>query len=192
MFCCEQSCARTPTPTPAFDGLGRRIFTTASGQFVLVVEGVAGASARAPGTSLQPSSSDNRPDLWIESTRPLGNGSTQVCDTGPPSAGGGGVPAVSPPSFSSGIQSVTDALNDFACRFDPSVGAAAPCTVLDSTREPRLINSSASVQFCDFVATTATFPLGDSVVSVALRDVAGNIGPTAQVVVHVVTPTPKP
>ena len=84
----------------------------------------------------------------------------------------------------------SDALNDFACRFDPQASAATPCTILDASRDPHLINQSATVQFCDFVGKTAVFPPGDSILSVTLRDLAGNTGPTAQIVVRVATPTP--
>src|SRR5262249_34119295 len=93
VFCCEPECATTPTPTPGFDEQGRRVYEMASGQFVIVVEGAAGASGFAPGRSLRPIAPDGRPDLQIESTRDLGKGSAQVCDTG-------GVPGINPPDFS--------------------------------------------------------------------------------------------
>jgi hypothetical protein len=192
VFCCDLSCQRTPTPTPQRDAQNRQIFFTRSGQFVIVIEGEKGVNGLAPGMSLMPQPPDNRPDLQIESSRSLGNGSAAVCDTGPPSAGGGGVPGINPATFAAGNQTVTDVLNDFACRFDPSVSAAAPCTIVDATREPRLINSGADVQFCDFIAATAIFPPGETVLTARLRDVSGNVGPTAQIVVRVATPTPTP
>lgn len=102
------------------------------------------------------------------------------------------MPGLDPPSFASGDPFVTDVLTDFACRFDSSVSAAAPCTIMDPSREPRLVTSSALVQFCDFIAATASFPAGDTILSARLRDVTGNIGPTAQIVVRVATPTPRP
>src|SRR5262249_22763216 len=53
-FCCDVSCVTTPTPTPMFDTLGRQIFETGSGQFVIVVEGGSAPSGATPGKALQP------------------------------------------------------------------------------------------------------------------------------------------
>jgi hypothetical protein len=83
-------------------------------------------------------------------------------------------------------------LRDFACRFDPGVGVTAPCTIVDATREPKLINPGATVHFCQFVAGNARFASGEMTLSAKLRDNRGNTGPTAQIVVRVATPTPGP
>ena len=189
LFCCDVSCAADPTPTPAFDAQGRRIFFSSAGQFVIVVEGVAGLSGAVPGTTLR--TSLDRPDLQIESTQKLGNGSVAVCDTGPASSGGDGVPGINPPSFAPDDPVVTDVLKDFACRFQ-AYKPSAPCTFTDASGEHKLVNPGAAVQFCDFVASTAEFWPGDSLLSVKLRDTLGNLGPTAQIVVRVTPPTPKP
>jgi len=120
----------------------------------------------------------------------MGNGSLVVCDTGQPPIGGG-VPGIDPPNFTPGNSFVTNALNDFACRFE-AFSRADPCTRVDATGGSRMIDSNADVQFCDIVARTATFPPGESLLSVRLRDQIGNLGPTAQIVVRVATPTPVP
>lgn len=183
VFCCDPSCVTTPTPTPAFEE-GRRVYHVDSGQFVIVVEGVPGVHGIAPGTSLRPVPPSNRPDLQIESTRTLGQNPPKApCDTS------GGVPGVNPPDFGPD-PSITDALNTFACRFDPSITAGSPCTFTDSSGDPKLINPGAAVQFCDFVGETSAFPPGDSIVTVKLRDTAGNLGPPNQIVIRVSTPTP--
>jgi hypothetical protein len=158
---------------------------------VIVVEGAPGVSGVQPGKSVQPTGTDGWPDIQIENTRDLGNGSAAVCDTGPASSGGGGIPGITPPSFQAGDSVITDALNDFACRFE-QFSPGAPCTFVDASGEARLVNGNATIQFCDFVTTTALFPPGDSLVTVRLRDTVGNVGPTAQVVVRVATPTPRP
>ncbi|GIW45406.1 MAG: hypothetical protein KatS3mg077_2688 [Candidatus Binatia bacterium] len=191
VFCCEIECQTWPTPTPEFDLQGRQVFRMSSGQFLIVVEGRPGLSGKALGTSLQPGS-DGRPDLWIENDRDLGNGSLTVCDTGPPSEGGGGVPGVNPPRFDPGDDFVTDALVDFACRFDPYISVNAPCTIVDVTRDPKLLDATSTWQYCSAVTATMAFPPGENVLSVALRDVSGNTGPTAQIVVVVATPTVTP
>ncbi|GBD25253.1 hypothetical protein HRbin30_00568 [bacterium HR30] len=172
-----------------FDSQGRRVFRANSGQFIIVVEGRPGVSGAPVATSLEPSF-DGRPDLQIQNSRDMGNGSLAVCDTGPPSQGGGGVPGVWPPNFDPADPFVTAALQDFACRFDPSVSATAPCTMLDAGREPSLVVSTSTAQFCDFVAATAAFPPGENILTVRLRDVQGRPGPTVQIVVIVATPTP--
>lgn len=168
------------------------MFLANSGRFVIVIEAIKGTSQLALAQfPLQPNDVDDRPDLWIESTQNLGNGSPAICDTGPVSSGGGGVPGINPPNFAPEPTPtfVTNALNDFACRFDPGVNVNAPCTLTDSTRDPKLITPGASIQFCDFVASNATFPPGEAVLTARLRDMGGNLGPTAQIVVRVPTPT---
>jgi hypothetical protein len=164
-----------------------------------VVEAAPGLSGALPGRSLTPVPPSNRSDLQVESTTDLGaNPTTKVCDTGPASQGGGGIPGINPPSFADGDQMITDALNDFACRFGVfNVGAGStatgPCTKVDATQDPQLVTRSAppgTVQFCDQVATVAAFPPGDSIVTVKVRDVNGNLGASKQIVIRVATPKP--
>jgi hypothetical protein len=87
---------------------------------------------------------------------------------------------------------VTHALVDFACRFDSMVSVANPCTMVDVSREPRPISPQSTAQFCNVVAATSAFPEGDTMLSLTLRDLAGNTGPTAQIIVRVATQTPTP
>jgi hypothetical protein len=170
------------------------VYSLNSGQFVIVVEGAPGTNGFAVGKSLLPEPPDDRPDLQIENTQDTGyglpgNGSLAVCDTGPVSAGGGGIPGINPTDFSDGDLFITDALNDFACRFE-FFSPAAPCTYIDATGDAKLVNSGATAQFCDLVSLTAQFPPGISVITAKLRDDFGNLGPAAQIVVRVATPTP--
>lgn len=193
MFCCDQSCVHTPTPTPALDGMGRRIFSVSSGsQFVLVVEALPGLSLANPAKSLTPIPPSGRSDLQIESNRNLGdNPTTTVCDKGPVSQGGAGIPAINPPSFDENNQVISDALNDFACRFNVFT-ASAPCTKVDPTQDPMLLTPGApisTIQYCDLVTPVAAFPPGDSIVTVRARDEKGNTGPSKQIVIRV---PPKP
>lgn len=181
----------TPTPTPGFDADGRRIFERASGDVVLVVEGALPISGATPGTSVSPVPPDNRPDLQIQSNRDLGNGSTNVCDKGSVTEGGGGIPGIPTPNAAEGDPVITDALNDFACRFQVFTGTSA-CTKTDESGIEKRIAPDSVVQFCGFLPPPAAFHPGDSVVTVQLRDTQGNLGPTAQIVVRVYTPTPTP
>jgi len=190
----------TPTPTPAFDAQNRRIFSVNSGsQFVIVVEAAAGLSGASPGKSLTPVPPSNRSDLQIQSNHNLGsNPTTAVCDKGPASQGGGGIPAINPPSFAEGDQMISDALNDLSCRFDvfntgSGSGGTGPCTKVDQTQDPMLVTRNAplgTIQFCDQASTVASFPPGDTVVTAEVRDQNGNLGPAQQIVIRVATPKP--
>lgn len=206
VFCCDVSCARTPTPVPVLDPQGRQIFSVGGGPqgaagFVIVVEAAPGLSGALPGRSLTPVPPSNRSDLQIESTSDLGaNPTTKVCDTGPapPAGEGGGIPGINPPNFAEDNQMITDALNDFGCRFGVfNVGsgstATGPCTKVDATQDAQLVTRGAppgTVQFCDQVASVAAFPPGDSIVTVKVRDANGNLGPGKQIVIRVATPKP--
>jgi len=194
LFCCDSSCAHIPTPTPALDDMGRRIFSVNSGsQFVLVIEALPGLSLANPAKSLTPVPPSNRSDLQIESNRSLGdNPTTAVCDKGPASQGGGGIPGIDPPSFDENSQVITDTLNDFACRFQVFT-ASAPCTKVDATQDAMLLTPGApisTIQYCDLVSTVAAFPPGDSIVTVRARDENGNTGPSKQIVIRVPAPAP--
>jgi hypothetical protein len=184
VFCCSESCMATPSPTPAFDAQGRQIFQTSTTQFVIVLEGAPGASGLAAGKSLMPVPPDNRPDLQIQSTREMGDDRKQECDVDD------GIPGIPTPGFGSD-PTITNALNDFACRFEWFT-ASAPCTLVDASGVEKVVNPEATVQFCDLVAASAPFPQGESILTAKLRDTGGNTGPTAQIVVRVVTPTPVP
>ena len=155
-----------------------------------VVEARHGTSGQPVGTNLLPAMATDRPDLWIESDQPLGCNPTALVECRNPGSGAGGVPAVNPPSFGPD-QSITDAITDYACRFD-KLTSTTPCTYIDATGDAKLVNPSSEVQFCTNGSLAIAFPLGESHLSVQMRDTGGNLGPTAQIVVRVVTPTPGP
>ena len=184
---CFQStgCHCSSTPTPLFDDQGREVFTSqGGGRGLLVVEGRPGTSGLPPGIRIENDAEEARPDLQIESSRPLGDGSAAVCDLGPPppAGKGGGVPAVDPPSFDGGA-GVTDALKDFACRFAVQPTGDDACT-LDNLGNFAFVGQGTTIQFCNQVTSTASFPSGDTVLTARLRDVSGNLGPPAQIVIH--------
>src|SRR5690606_565958 len=97
--------------------------------FMLVVEGKPGINQVENGRSIFRYSADDptqRPDLEIEVTRPLGDGSLEVCDSRRPKIGG--VPAIDPPSFAD-TPKISAALNDLSCRFETFIESNASCTV---------------------------------------------------------------
>lgn len=189
VFCCSPGCSHLPTPIPKFDPMGRRVFETKSGQFILVLEGKPGLNGQPVGQRTAAFGPDELPAVQVQNSSALGNGSLTVCDTGPPNEGGGGIPAVSPVSYDTDDPFIAGAIQDFGCRFQ-AFSPSAACTIVDPSRETRTIDPTASMQFCDIVAATAVFPPGDNVVTGRLADVDGATGPTKQIVVRVATPTP--
>lgn len=155
--------------------------------FSLVVEAKPGASrARVGNLSFVDGSS---PDLQVQTTRPLGNGSTDVCDDMPPFLGG--VPAINPPSFEDTAVN-GDRLNDLGCRFIDGSGervgrqcGESTACVLGEDGIFGCASGDATIQFCGFIGQALTFPAGDTLVTVRVRDVQGNFGPARQLLVRV-------
>jgi hypothetical protein len=156
--------------------------------FTLVVEGKPGPSRRRVGISSfnwDPWDAAVRPDLEIIVSRPLGDGSTVVCDNEPPLTGG--VPASG--SFDV-AQPISDAINDFACRFLNGSGQPLARSQSEAcTRFPdgefRFSDESSTVQFCAKIVEFFAFPVGDTLVTARLRDVAGDSSSPFQLVVRV-------
>lgn len=157
--------------------------------FIIVVEGRRGGDNVNVGTSsfnYDPGDPSVRPDLQMVADRPLGNGSGMVCDNMPPDFGG--VPAVSPPSFDVS-QTISNAINDFGCRFvdgsgNPGGRQANSACVLFPDGEYRFAISQSQVQFCATVSRPMIFPKGDTLLSVRLRNAAGAVGEIRQIVVR--------
>jgi hypothetical protein len=162
---------------------------TAGFGFWLVVEGRPGASGAALGRSSYDESGADFPDLQVVASRPLGvDPTTAVCDR--QGLDSGGVPAVDPPTFDL-VPAVIDAVNDLACRFRDGTdaplgrGSADSCVYFESTSTYRFVASGSTLQFCGFVDGVMRFPSGDTLVTVRLRDVEGNVGAPAQLIVRV-------
>jgi hypothetical protein len=167
------------------DPQGLPIYSRQGGNdFVIYVEGRPGPGRLPVGTNLLSTrlgSPIGQPDLQLVTNRPLGDGSSTVCDKAFPSTGG--VPAIAPPDFSF-EQTISDALNDFSCRFRTFNEADFACTQ-DSNGSFLFGNGGSTTQFCVLVNDALTFPTGDTVLTVRLRDTAGQAGPSAQIVVRV-------
>ncbi len=157
--------------------------------FLLVAEVRPGNSGAAVGDSVpQPTpNGSTRPDFQLQSDRALGNGSTAICDAGPIAQGGGGVPGFSPTDFGPS-NGVTNALIDFACRFESHSPVADPCTLAADGNEGAISPGlpSTARQFCYVTTANTAFPSGDTVLTLQVRDkaVAQNIGPAVQIVVR--------
>ena len=143
--------------------------------FSIVVEAKPGPSRARVGISTFVDGSS--PDLQIQVTRPLGDGSSLVCDDAPPMLGG--VPAINPPSFDD-TPANADRLNDLGCRFIDGGGEKIGRTCGDSTAcvlgEDGIfgcVTPDATVQYCGFIGQPLTFPPGDTLVTVRVRDAQG-------------------
>jgi len=156
--------------------------------FSLVVEAKPGPSKKAVGLNAFRSDLFDpsvRPDLEIIVSRSLGNGSLDVCDDMLPFIGG--IPASA--SFEE-TQNVSNAINDLSCRCVNGSGLpggrreAEACTVFGDG-EFAFIDDTSTVQFCALIAEPFGFPLGDTTISVRVRDSTGQPGPPASFVVRV-------
>lgn len=191
--CFNSVCFCPAIPTPITDDLGREVhIAQGGGRGLLVVEARPGGNGQPVASVLTPDAEDERPDLQIIASRALGNGSTLVCDKGQPApiGMGGGVPAIDPPDFGPG-QDITDAMTDLACRFAVQPSSDDACT-LDNLGNFEFRGQGTTIQFCDQVATVSAFPAGDTVLSVRVRDVGGNLGPLAEIVVRNLAAQPTP
>ena len=157
--------------------------------FFIFVEAKPGISGRPVGTVTFNSSVHDPnvlPDFQIEASRALGNGSLAVCDTGPSPSNLGGVPAVNPAVFG-GSQAVSNAINDFSCRFDARTTSMLACTRDAFEQTPDFVGSDSTVQFCTTAGVGAeiAFPVGDTILTARVRDVVGQPGPPMSIVVRV-------
>lgn len=172
-------------PVGEIDGVP--LFTRPFGfGFSIIVEAAPGISGRP--VLLSTYSPFAAPDLQIQVTNPLGDGSDDVCDNDPPILGG--VPAINPPVFNSD-QEVVDVVNDFSCRFvdgqNRTVGRTCfgdPC-LLRTNGQFGCGATASTVQFCGLISQNLTFRDGDTMVSVRARDSAGNYGPVSRIFVRI-------
>jgi len=147
--------------------------------FQVVVEAKRGLSNLEVGRRIlayDPDVPSERPDLEIQADRNLGDGSAYVCDARRPHIGG--VPGINPPSFKE-TKEIAAALNDLSCRFETFIESASSCTV-NKYGDFSFLRNDSTVQFCLVVAKSWNFPVGDTLVSVRVRDSKGNPGPVAQ------------
>ena len=158
--------------------------------FMLVVEVKAGESGYEPGRRVfayVPEDPKVRPDLEIETSRDMGNGSPEVCDRQRPNIGG--VPGINPPNFAE-TQKVSNTINDFACRFETFIESDGSCT-MNRNGDYSFVSKDTTTQFCMIVARAYMFPVGKTLLSVRVRDSEGNPGPVKQVWIYRPT-TPAP
>lgn len=180
-----------PVPSSGTTPAGVAIFERPAGSgFRIVVEGRAGPSGAGPANVAFDFGAGALPDLQILSSRPLGNGSPAICDRVPPNAGG--VPSVDPPVFADS-PTVVAAVNDLSCRFLDGGGSpfgrfnsSDSCVQFPANSSMfRFVAANSTIQFCGLVDSAFAFPSGDTLLTVRLRDVLGNVGAPQQIVVRV-------
>lgn len=154
--------------------------------FSLVVEARRGTSGAPAGTDgiLE----GDTPDIQVQVTRDLGDGSPAVCDGAEPVFGG--VPGIDPPRLEEPA-AIADALNDLGCRFIDGTGqpvariCALGCVRFESGEFGCESGNDAEVQFCAPIPMALSFPPGDTLVSARVRDLAGNLGAARQLIVRI-------
>lgn len=161
--------------------------------FLLVVEAKPGISNVAIGRRIyvfDPDDPKKRPDLEIQVSRPLGDGSKDVCDARRPNIGG--IAGIDPPSFAETAE-VSATLNDLSCRFEIFTASGESCT-LNKFGDFSFIEKDTDTQFCMVVARAWNFEYGDTLVSARLRDEKGNPGPVSKFWLRrpKARPTPRP
>jgi hypothetical protein len=158
--------------------------------FLIYIEAKPGISGRPVGSvtfNSDPTDPNVLPDLQLVTSRLLGNGSAAVCDVGPaPNQPIGGVPAVDPPMFG-GTQTITNAINDLACRFDARVSSGLACTRDPFQQVESFVGQGSTVQFCTSAGVGAemAFPLGDTILTARVLDVVGQPGHPMSIVIRV-------
>ena len=156
--------------------------------FFIVVEAIPGTSGQPLGMSSLNSDLNSPPDLQIEANKNLGNGSPAICDAAGPNATQtpGGVPAIPTPNFDPHSQPIANTLNDLGCRFNLRSPLDA-CTRDPITAKPGFVNPDSSNQFCTMGALGRELECqsGDTLLTVRWRDMAGNVGNPASLVIHV-------
>jgi len=135
-----------------------------------------------------PSEPTALPDLQIEASNNLGDGSAVVCDDS--GANAGGIPAADPFDFSADY---APKINDFSCRFKNGMNAyygivdpVLACTKLLPLENYQFAGVGTKVQFCGKVSQSLSFPIGDTVLAARVRDAYGNISAVSTIVVRVV------
>lgn len=172
-----------PTAT---DPMGRAVFVRGQGQAMsLVLEARRGVR---PLAVIAYDSSGGQRGVEFLVSRPLGDGSPEVCDVSAPNFGG--VPGTDPPVFSS-QPAVQQAIDDLGCRVNDGSGtpagrsAANACTRMDPTFEYGFVADRSELQFCLPIARAWSFPVGDTIVAARVRDVTGTFSETREIVIRV-------
>lgn len=163
--------------------------TVVGSGFTLVVETKPGESGFEPGLQVfahVPDDPKVRPDLEIEANRDLGDGSADVCDRRRPKIGG--IPGINPVNFAE-TRRVSDAINDFSCRFETFLETDSACTMTPGG-DFAFARKESTLQFCTLVARAYAFPVGTTLLNVRVRDTEGNPGPIKQMRI-VRPPEPK-
>jgi hypothetical protein len=154
--------------------------------FLLVVEAMPPPDGAEIGTTTfdsSPRDPTRRPDFQVLVDHRLGDGSPDVCDEF-------GVPAVDPLDFSL-TQTVSDSINDFACRFEVATTRTGTCTQ-DEFGQPGFVVPTSRAQFCVAITGQMVFPKADTRISVQIRDRSGLMGPLQQMVLRVDSGPPPP
>lgn len=181
----------TPLAPDAFDDDGRPVYRRdAGGGFLMIVEARPGSNGADVGDSTYNENHTDPtalPDLQILVSRPLGDGSPEVCDKTRPNIGG--VPETPLLDFAT-TQAEADAMNDFGCRFEDGTGQPRGVSSIDACTffpdgDYHYVDRSSTLQFCALMAQAWAFSEGKTVVKARVRDMEGSVGPPREMVLYV-------
>lgn len=182
--------------TDLFDAKGRPVYERLLGQgLTLIIEAGRGMGSADPGVEAY-DPDGNPPDLQLLVSRPLGDGSPEVCDYDIfDSRVTGGVPATEPLEFSDD-PAVVGAMNDLGCRVNDGTGMPLArtkrynaCTQMNG--EFDFVDSETRAQFCLPIARDWAFPAGDTIVAARVRNEAGSISAPKEIVIRVLRRDPN-
>ncbi len=168
-----------------FDSEGRPIFVRAQGQGMSLVVEARRGGARLLTQAYDPDGAPAGVEFVV--SRPLGDGSTAVCDLDETRIGG--VPGVPPPFFT-GSAAERDAIADLGCRVNDGTGqpvgrtATAACT-RDAGAIFGFTDARAELQYCLPIARAWGFPSGDTIVAARVRDIGGTVSAVREIVIRV-------
>ena len=188
-----------PQMTSIVDEDGRPVFVRIFGSgMTLIVEAEHGAGGPPVGRNAY-DAQGGAPDMEMIVSRPLGNGSTEVCDYDrfDPSKTGG-IPATEPFEFSDDPL-VIDAANDFGCRVNDGTGqpvardatSEEACTI-DTNGVFGPVDPESELQYCLPIASKWAFPVGDTTVAARVRDERGALSEPEEIVVRVLQSANSP
>jgi hypothetical protein len=180
-----------PLQPNGMDSAGRPVFERVQGQAMTIVLEARRGERPLELSAYEPGGGPRGVEFLV--SRPLGDGSPTVCDY--LSTMIGGVPGIDPPVFSDEPE-VQNAIDDLGCRVNDGAGAPLArvgqnaCTRMDPSFEYGFIDPTSDLQYCLPIARAWNFAVGDTVVAARVRDTAGNVSATREIVVRVLREQP--
>ena len=180
-----------PLQPNEIDDAGRPVFERIQGQAMTIVLEARRGISPLELSAYDPGGGPRGVEFLV--SRPLGDGSPAVCDY--LTIMMGGVPGIDPPLFSDEPE-VQNAIDDLGCRVNDGAGAPLArlgqnaCTRMEPSFEYGFVDPTSELQYCLPIARAWNFAVGDTIVAARVRDMAGNVSATRELVVRVLREQP--